>query len=147
MKKTTALAFFLGFASLLILPDAAMSRFYGSLGYSPSDNVYLGVSRDFHSRNAEYWGGLGSGFGELSLGHIFAPFIVDPPFAVEPPFSQPAYAPRYNSQPVYSYPPEVPPGLCRWERTVLDGSGWPLLDARGLPVKEYTIGSCTSPPQ
>ena len=143
MKKVIALVLPVGLAGLLLLPAAAMSRVSGSLGYSPADNVYLGVSRDFHSRGTEFCGGLG----ELSLGHIFMPFVVDPPFTVEPPFSQPSYAPRYSSQSVYSYPPEVPPGLCRWERTVLDGAGWPLLDTRGMPVKEYTIGSCSSPPQ
>ncbi|MDO5675052.1 MAG: hypothetical protein Q4G66_09075 [bacterium] len=142
MKKLIVLALPLGLAGLLLLPDAAMSRVSGSLGYSPADNVYLGVSRDFHSRGAAFWGGLG----ELSLGDIFAPFIVDPPFALDQPFSRTSYAPRYNSQPVYSYPPEVPPGLCRWERTVLDSSGRPLLDARGMPVKEYTIGSCSVAP-
>ncbi len=142
MKKIIALALPAGLAGLLLLPGAAMSRISGALGYSPADNVYIGVSRDFHSRGAEYWGGLG----EFSLGYIFAPFIVDPPLALDPPFSQPSCAQGYNSQPVYSYPPEVPPGLCRWERAVLDSSGWPLLDAGGMPVKEYTIGPCSSPP-
>ena len=146
MKKIIALALPVGLAGLFLLPDAALSRISGSLGYSPADNVYFGVSRDFHSRGTAFWGGLG----ELSLGHIFAPFVVDPPFVLDQPFSQPGYAPyapRYSTQPVYSYPPAVPPGLCRWERTVLDGSGRPLLDASGMPVKQYTIGSCSSPPQ
>lgn len=42
--------------------------------------------------------------------------------------------------------PAVPPGMCRWERTVLDNSGRPVLDRYGRPVKEYAIGSCLTPP-
>ncbi|WP_310599184.1 hypothetical protein [Desulfobulbus sp.] len=42
--------------------------------------------------------------------------------------------------------PQAPPGMCRWERTVLDGAGRPVLDRYGRPIKEYAIGSCVSPP-
>ena len=35
--------------------------------------------------------------------------------------------------------PAVPAGMCRWERTVHDRFGH--------PTKEYTIGSCLSPPE
>jgi hypothetical protein len=48
--------------------------------------------------------------------------------------------------PVYPYPPDVPPGLCRWERFVLDRNGQYVLDRNGQPVKEYTIGPCHRPP-
>lgn len=143
MKKTTVLALALGLSTLLVLPGSAMSRPYASvgIGYSPVNNVHLGAYHSSYASDAT-WGG----FGTLSLGDIFAPFIVDPPLALDMPFSQPGYAPDYASQPVYSYPPEVPPGLCRWERNVLDANGWPLLDASGMAIKEYTIGSCSSPP-
>ena len=53
--------------------------------------------------------------------------------------------PRLRFDPVDSVP-VVPPGLCRWERTVLDGFGRPILDRFGRPVKEYAIGSCVAPP-
>ncbi|NLZ17550.1 MAG: hypothetical protein GX087_07435 [Desulfobulbaceae bacterium] len=144
MKKMTAFALTLGFSTLLVLPGSAMGRPYASagVGYSPVNNVHLGAYHSFYASDAA-WGG----FGTLSLGDIFVPFIVDPPLALDMPFSQPSYAPGYASQPVYSYPPEVPPGLCRWERNVLDANGWPLLDASGMAIKEYTIGSCFSPPQ
>jgi len=56
-------------------------------------------------------------------------------------------APRLY-QPSLSPPlPALPPGKCSWERYLLDGSGRPVLDQYGQPVKEYSIGSCHSPPQ
>lgn len=61
---------------------------------------------------------------------------------------QPAQ-PEVISQPppqVYGYPPPVPPGMCRWERSVLDAYGRNVLDQYGQPVKEYTLGSCQFPP-
>lgn len=42
--------------------------------------------------------------------------------------------------------PAMPPGMCRWERTVLDSNGRPVLDRYGRPLKEYAIGSCLYPP-
>ena len=47
---------------------------------------------------------------------------------------------------VYDYPPQVPSGMCRWERYVRDGYGRFVLDQFGQPIKEYTIGSCQFPP-
>ena len=70
-------------------------------------------------------------------------YAAPPPVAVYPPYS--AYGPPAQAS-VYSYPPAVPPGLCRWERYVLDGQGRALLDAYGQPIREYTIGSCQYPP-
>lgn len=48
----------------------------------------------------------------------------------------------FQPTPLYNYKPDVPPGMCRWERFVLDGYGRPLLDPSGQPVKEYTIAPC-----
>ena len=70
-------------------------------------------------------------------------YAAPPPVAAYPPYS--AYGPPAQAS-VYSYPPAVPPGLCRWERYVLDGQGRALLDAYGQPIREYTIGSCQYPP-
>ena len=71
---------------------------------------------------------------------VYAP---PPPVTAYPPYG--AYGPPAQAS-VYSYPPAVPPGLCRWERYVLDGQGRALLDAYGQPIREYTIGSCQYPP-
>lgn len=68
--------------------------------------------------------------------------------AIEEQPAQPL-APEMYAQPqpqVFNYPPPIPPGMCRWERYVLDGNGSNMLDQYGQPVKEYTIGSCQFPP-
>lgn len=70
-------------------------------------------------------------------------YAAPPPVAAYPPYG--AYG-RSAQARVYSYPPAVPSGLCRWERYVLDGQGRALLDAYGQPIREYTIGSCQYPP-
>jgi len=70
-------------------------------------------------------------------------YAAPPPVAAYPPYS--SYGPPAQGR-VYSYPPAVPPGLCRWERYVLDSQGRALLDAYGQPIREYTIGSCQYPP-
>jgi hypothetical protein len=51
-------------------------------------------------------------------------------------------APGIYLPPLYNDKPDVPPGMCRWERFVLDGYGRPLLDPTGQPVKEYSIAPC-----
>ena len=55
-------------------------------------------------------------------------------------------APQRPRPPIYSYPIEPPPGLCRWERQILDRHGRPVLDPNGRPMREYTIGPCWRPP-
>lgn len=75
------------------------------------------------------------------LGSTLAAFTYRPPPPVVYAAPPPVYAP-----PVYSYAPAVPPGMCRWERYVLDGYGRTLLDRYGRPVKEYTLGPCDYPP-
>lgn len=59
--------------------------------------------------------------------------------------AQPVYQPPV-AIPTTPYPPDVPPGMCRWERYVLDSHGRALFDAYGQPVKEYSLGSCQYPP-
>lgn len=53
---------------------------------------------------------------------------------------------QQQTQQIYSYPPYVPPGMCRWERYILDNQGRFVLDQYGQPVKQYTLGSCQFPP-
>lgn len=55
-------------------------------------------------------------------------------------------APQVPRPPVYQYPVQPPPGMCRWERQVLDRSGRPVIDPAGRPLREYTIGPCWRPP-
>ena len=55
-------------------------------------------------------------------------------------------APLAYPPPVYVSLPLPPPGLCRWELSVLDNNGRPVLDRSGKPLKEYAIGSCRQPP-
>lgn len=87
----------------------------------------------YHHNDALLWG-----LGGLVLGSTIVAATYQPPppqvvYAAPPP-------------PVYGYAPNVPPGMCRWERYVLDGYGRTLLDQRGQPVREYTVGSCQYPP-
>ncbi|ADW18655.1 hypothetical protein Despr_2517 [Desulfobulbus propionicus DSM 2032] len=51
-----------------------------------------------------------------------------------------------HGRPIYLSPPPVPPGMCRWERQVLDQFGRPVLDQYGQPLREYTIAPCLTPP-
>jgi hypothetical protein len=55
-------------------------------------------------------------------------------------------APLAYPPPVVMFPPQPPPGMCRWERNVLDDDGRIILDQFGIPLKEYAIGSCRYPP-
>ena len=91
------------------------------------------------------WGLTGLLIGDALVAAATQPVVyaAPPPVAAYPPYS--AYGPPAQAS-VYSYPPAVPPGLCRWERYVLDGQGRALLDAYGQPIREYTIGSCQYPP-
>ena len=55
-------------------------------------------------------------------------------------------APQRPRPPIYSSPIEPPPGMCRWERQILDRHGRPVFDRHGQPLREYTIGPCWRPP-
>lgn len=91
---------------------------------------------DYHSHyhdDAWLW------VGGILLGSLFLAAMLQPPVRETR---------VYTQQPVqtYSYPPYVPPGLCRWERYIIDPNGRFVLDQYGQPIKEYTIGSCQYPP-
>lgn len=82
---------------------------------------------------------LGWGLTGLFLGSALTSLAYRPP----PP---PMYPPPVAMTAVTTYPPAVPPGMCRWERYVLDPYGRTLLDRYGHPIKEYALGSCRYPP-
>lgn len=87
-----------------------------------------------HGDDILFWG-----LGALLLGTVITAATVQPP--------PPRPVVYVNPQvPVYTYPPYVPPGMCRWERYMLDSYGRVVLDQYGQPVMEYTIGSCQYPP-
>ena len=94
-----------------------------------------------------YHGGvaLAWGMGGLFLGSALTAAAYRQPSVVyvtsPPPVTYQAYQP-----PVTTYAPAVPPGMCRWERYVLDQYGSVLYDRAGNPLKEYTLGSCQYPP-
>ena len=88
-----------------------------------------------HGDEALLWG-----LGGILLGTAILAAILPPP----PPPRPVVY--MQPPTPVYTYPPEVPPGMCRWERYVLDSYGRAVVDQYGQPVKEYMIGSCQYPP-
>ncbi|MEW6521536.1 MAG: hypothetical protein AB1461_19230 [Thermodesulfobacteriota bacterium] len=90
-----------------------------------------------HGDEALWWG-----LGGLLLGTFIAAATLHPP---PPPPPRPVVYAQPQTQ-VYTYPPYVPPGMCRWERFMLDGYGRPVLDQYGQPVKEYSLGSCQYPP-
>lgn len=84
------------------------------------------------------WGQYTSGVehvGERTASFLASPFMA----AFDP-------APVLYRPPLAPYPTDLPPGMCRWERFILDSSGRPLFDPNGNPRKEYTIGPCTHPP-
>jgi len=126
MFKRTALV--LVFAILIIpfSPSAGLS-WYGSHG-----------GRYHHYYNNYYNDAWVWGLSGLILGAVLVA-------ATQPPPPQPVVYVRPQAS-IYTYPPEVPPGMCRWERYVLDNYGRVILDQYGQPVKQYTLGSCQYPP-
>ncbi len=89
----------------------------------------------FHHGGGPFWGLTGLVLGTALTATLFRPPPPQPVVYAEA--APPVYEP-----PVYTTPPSVPPGMCRWERYVLDGYGRTVLDPNGQPVREYTIGPC-----
>jgi len=113
-----------------ILPATGMagpgrSHYYGHHGHY----------RHYHGSGAWLWG-----LGGLVLGSAIVATAMQPP----PP--QVVYVAPPPPPVVYSYQPQVTPGMCRWERYVLDGYGRTVSDRYGQPIKEYTTGPCDYPP-
>jgi len=97
---------------------------------------WAGHSHHYHHGGAA----LAWGLSGLLLGSVLIASAYNPPMAV-------VYAPPPVYQPpVTTYAPAVPPGMCRWERYVLDQYGSVMYDRSGNPIKEYTLGSCQYPP-
>jgi len=129
MFKKTALVLVFAMVMTTIYPSVGMSRhYYPSVGYH---HHYRG-----HGDEALFWGLTG-----LFLGTLFLSAALQPP---PPPVPMRYVEPRGR---IYSYPPPIPPGMCRWERYILDNYGRMVFDQYGQPVKEYTLGSCQYPPR
>ena len=128
MFKKTALVLILALLMTPLYPTMAMSRYYH---HSPSYNhYYYGYSGD----EALVWALTG-----LFFGAIIASATLWTPPPREVVYAEP-------KAPVYTYPPSIPPGMCRWERYMLDDYGRLLFYQDGQPVKQYTLGSCQYPP-
>ena len=130
MVKKIVLALIVGMMAVTLVPSPGMC-WYGHPGYYR----HHGYSHGYYGGDPWLWG-----VGGLVLGATIATVALQPP----PPPRPVAYAAPPPA--VYNYQPNVPPGMCRWERYVLDGYGRNLLDHYGQPVKEYTIGPCQYPP-
>ncbi|NLX19424.1 MAG: hypothetical protein GXY53_09135 [Desulfobulbus sp.] len=117
MKKTTLFVLVFSVLSISLQPSAAWSRHHCCSGIA-----------------------LGWGLTGLFLGSALTALAYQPPPPVYPP------PPPVAAHPITAYAPVVPPGMCRWERYVLDPYGRVLFDRYGYPIKEYTIGSCHYPP-
>ena len=139
MSTRTVAGLVLSVFVLSLMPTASMAWHHPPRSYS-----HYGYGHGYHS-NDWVWGLTGLLIGGALVAAATQPVVyaAPPPVAAYPPYS--AYGPPAQAS-VYSYPPAVPPGLCRWERYVLDGQGRALLDAYGQPIREYTIGSCQYPP-
>lgn len=121
MVKKTFLALMVVLMATSLVPSEGMC-WYGHHG-----------RHGYHHNDALLWG-----LGGLVLGTTLVAATYQPPPRVV--YGAPL-------PPVYAYAPtNLPPGMCRWERYVLDGYGRTLLDQRGQPVREYTVGSCQYPP-
>jgi hypothetical protein len=131
--KKTALILVLSVMMIPLSPSLGLCGRYSSSRYYPSHHS----SHGHHGNDALWWG-----LGGLLLGTFIVAATLQPP---PPPPAPVVYVPPRTPQ-VYTYPPYVPPGMCRWERYMLDGYGRMVLDQYGQPVKEYTIGSCQYPP-
>jgi len=162
MFKKTAFIIALSMMAVSILPSTGMcwsSGYHGGSGrhYGGHGGYYGGGYNrgygGYYNNNAWAWG-----LGGLVVGSaLTAAVLYQPPppqvvYAYPPPQQvvyaappqQVMYAPQQTA--VYTNKPSIPPGKCRWERTVLDNYGRAVLDQYGNPVLEYTIGECNFPP-
>jgi hypothetical protein len=133
MVKKTIFALVVVMMATSLVPSEGMCRYAYHGGYGYGGGYHHGGYNHGYYNDAWLWG-----LGGLVLGTTVAAMTLQPP----------AQRVVYGAPPpaVYTYAPNVPPGMCRWERYVLDGYGRTLLDQGGQPVREYTVGPCQYPP-
>ena len=130
MSKKTSIVLVFAMVMISIYPSVCMSSWYA---HPPSYNHY------YHYGHVDK--DLFLGLTALFLGTaLLSTFLHQPPQQKVP---LTYVAPKTR---IYTYPPVVPPGMCRWERYILDNYGRMVIDQYGKPVKEYTLGSCQYPP-
>lgn len=133
MLKRTALVLVVALLFTPLSPSVGLTWYSHSPGPYYHDRYYYDHGHyDHYDDDAWLW------VGGILLGTLFLSTMLQPP-------SPPVYYQQQQTQ-IYTYPPYVPPGMCRWERYVLDGNGRFVLDQYGQPIKEYTLGSCQFPP-
>ncbi|MHB8809629.1 MAG: hypothetical protein ACYC9M_06410 [Desulfobulbaceae bacterium] len=133
MFKKTAFVLVVALLVPPLSPSIGMTWYPHSPGPYYHGGYYGHYDHYDHDDDALLW------FGGILLGTLFLSSMLQQP-AYEPPV-------YYQPQPqVYTYPPYVPPGMCRWERYMRDRQGRFVLDQYGQPIKEYTLGSCQYPP-
>ncbi len=132
MLKKTAFVFMCSLTMLTFTPSMGMC-WRETPHYSHHYSHHHG--HGFHGDDILLWG-----LGAILLGTAITAATMQPP----PPPRPVVYV--NPPSPVYTYPPYVPPGLCRWERYKLDPYGRIVVDQYDRPVMEYTIGSCSYPP-
>ncbi len=146
----------IGLLLAVVIATLALTPATGQAWYRHGPSRYYGNHYYHGGGDAWAWGLTGLVLGGAIVAAASQPAFYAPPYQTvvyAPPYQSVVYAPPPQTvvyaQPaasVYNYPPSVPPGMCRWERYVLDGYGRTVLDQNGQPVREYTLGSCQSPP-
>jgi hypothetical protein len=132
MLKKTALVLAVVLLLTPLSPSVGLTWYSQPPGPYYHDRSYYGHGHhDHYDDDAWLW------VGGILLGTLFLATMLQPP-------SPPVYYQPPTQ--IYTYPPYVPPGMCRWERYILDSNGRFVLDQYGQPIKEYTIGSCQFPP-
>jgi len=133
MFRKTALILVFAVFFIPFSPATGMGWYYRSPGYHHHypRHYYHG----YYGNEALWWG-----LGGFVLGTIIVASAYQPP----PPPREVVYV--RPQTPIFAYPPEVPAGMCRWERYVLDDYGRVIMDGYGRPLKQYTLGSCQYPP-
>lgn len=139
MLKKTAFVLVVALLFTPLSPTAAMSWYSSPPGKYHND--YYDHHRSYYDYDDDHDDALLWAGGILLGTLLFTSMLQQPPALPPQQYIQPQH-----TQQVYSYPPNVPPGMCRWERYILDGYGRFVLDQYGQPIKEYTLGSCQYPP-